>query len=195
MKKSIRIICVCSVLLMCFFAISNKADNRSNSDQKKNTNTVSSHKVNKKKYEEKIDWRKPSENKPYPSLTMEDYVLVDTKKNRAYIKNGNKVLYTMYCSTGSEKSPTPTGEFTIQERGEHFYNYQSGEGANYYVSFKDHGVYLFHSVPVDENGDYIESEASELGKSSNSHGCVRLSVPDAKWFYENAIEGMKVEII
>ncbi|WP_396133693.1 L,D-transpeptidase family protein, partial [Faecalibacillus intestinalis] len=26
------------------------------------------------------------------------------------------------------------------------------------------------------------------------HGCVRLSVPDAKWFYENIKEGTKVVI-
>src|SRR5699024_11470649 len=75
-----------------------------------------------------------------------------------------------------------------------FYNAQSGEGANYWVSFKDHGIYLFHTVPVDANGNYVVSEAEQLGKSSNSHGCVRLSVADAKWFYENIKTGTKVVV-
>lgn len=90
---------------------------------------------------------------------------------------------------------TPKGTFEIQaERGDHFYNAQSGEGANYWVSFKDHGIYLFHTVPVDANGNYVVSEAEQLGKSSNSHGCVRLSVADAKWFYENIKTGTKVVV-
>ena len=45
-----------------------------------------------------------------------------------------------------------------------FFNESSGEGANYWVSWKDHGVYLFHSVPIDASGDYIEEEAEELGQ-------------------------------
>lgn len=66
-----------------------------------------------------------------------------------------------------------------------FFNTQSGEGANYWVSFKDHGIYLFHSVPVDANDQYIVKEAQQLGKVANSHGCIRLTIADAKWLYEN----------
>ena len=47
---------------------------------------------------------------------------------------------------------------------------------------------------IDANGNYVVSEAEQLGKSSNSHGCVRLSVADAKWFYENIKTGTKVVV-
>ena len=39
---------------------------------------------------------------------------------------------------------------------------------------------LLHSVPIDASGDYIEEEAEELGQKANSHGCIRLTVADAK---------------
>jgi len=144
-----------------------------------------------------IDWQASSEKKAYPDVNKYPnmWVKVSIKKQRVYLMNGNKVLYTMYCSTGSKESPTPTGTFYIQsERGDFFYNAESGEGAKNYVSFLNHGEYLFHSVPTDQNGNFIESEAKELGKESNSHGCVRLSVADSKWFYDNIKEGTKVVI-
>ncbi|WP_235804118.1 L,D-transpeptidase [Ligilactobacillus hayakitensis] len=145
----------------------------------------------------KVDWRGPSEDKPYPDVNKYPnmWVKVSTTANRVYLMNGNQVLYTMLASTGARGMETPKGTFYIQgERGNHFFNQYSREGANYWVSFKDHGVYLFHSVPVDVNGNYIVKEAEQLGKQSLSHGCIRLSVSDAKWFYQNIKYGTKVVI-
>ena len=68
------------------------------------------------------------------------------------------------------------------------------EGANYYVSWKDHGVYLFHSVPTKASGAYNVEEAEKLGKSTGSHGCIRLSIPDAKWMSANLPVGTKIVI-
>jgi len=145
-----------------------------------------------------INWREPSEDKAYPNLKSypNAWLDVNTSKQRVYVRSGNKVLYTMYCSTGTGKdNATPHGTYYIQaERGKFFYNQNSGEGAKYWVSWKDHGIYLFHSVPTDKNGNYIESEAKQLGKTAASHGCVRLSVADAKWVYTNVPYGMKVVI-
>lgn len=144
-----------------------------------------------------IDWRKPSENKPYPHLYKYKnvWVHVSIKNKRVYIMSGRKVLYTMFASPGAPDSPTPKGKYFIQsERGYFFYNAGSREGAHYWVSFKDHGVYLFHTVPTDANGNYIPREAALLGKVSHSHGCVRLGVPDAKWFYNNIKFGTEVVI-
>lgn len=59
--------------------------------------------------------------------------------------------------------------------------------------YKDHGTYLFHSVPTDCNGNEIKEEAEKLGTPC-SHGCVRMSKEDAKWFYENISEGVIVSI-
>lgn len=139
---------------------------------------------------------KSSEKKPYVDLKKYQHVnvLVSIAKQRVYIRSNQKVLYTMYSSTGKNDT-TPRGQYHIQgERGQHFYNASSDEGANYWVSWKDHGIYLFHSVPVDHTGHYIPAEGQQLGKKAASHGCVRLSVSDAKWFYENIPENTEVTI-
>lgn len=144
-----------------------------------------------------IDWKLSSETIPYPNLPEYNQIWVDVsvKAQRVYIMNGNHRLYTMYCSTGTQSEPTPLGRYEIQsQRGNTFYNPKTSMGANYWVSFKDNGVYLFHSVPIDENGNYIETEAEKLGTQTGSHGCIRLSVQDAKWFFENIKTGTPVFI-
>ena len=153
-----------------------------------------------------IDWQKSSETVPYPDLSKVKnlWVKVSLKGNRTYLYDGSKLIYTMYSSggvyqkdakTGKMKSTTPTGTFYVQaERGDSFYNQELGEGANYYVSWLNHGEYLFHSVPTKADGSYNLKEAAKLGKSTGSHGCIRLSVPDAKWMEQNLPEGTKVVI-
>lgn len=142
-------------------------------------------------------WQHSSENRPYPNVNQYPrlWILVSKKKQRVYLINHGKVLYTMYASTGTGKNNTPTGTYHIQaKRGLSFFNAKSGEGARYWVSWKNHGEYLFHSVPVNRQGQYLINEAHNLGKTANSHGCVRLSVPDAKWMYQNIKQGTKVVI-
>ena len=153
-----------------------------------------------------INWHKPSETVAYPNLatTKNLWIKVALKKCRVYIMSGKKVIYTMYCSGGVYQrnpkthkmvSTTPTGTFHIQNvRGDSFFNNKLGEGANYYVSWKDNGVYLFHSVPTKANGQYNVKEAKKLGKHPGSHGCIRLSVADAKWFHTAVPTGTKVVI-
>lgn len=153
-----------------------------------------------------IDWKKSSETKPYPDLTKVNnfWIKVDLKKNRTYLMSDNKVIYTMYSSggayhldkkTGKQVSDTPTGTFYIEpERGDSFFNSSLNEGANNWISWKDHGVYLFHSVPTDGSGNYNVTEAKKLGKEAASHGCIRLSVPDSKWMSQNLQTGTKVVV-
>lgn len=141
-------------------------------------------------------WKLPSETKAYPNLKKHKhaFIKVSIAKQRVYIMaSKKKVLYTMKCSTGKKSSPTPKGTFHIQNRGTHFYNASSKEGANYWTSFKGWGIYLFHSVPVNKHVKYVRSEAKKLGKRA-SHGCVRLSVADAHWIYSHVPYKMKVVI-
>ena len=90
-----------------------------------------------------------------------------------YVKSGGQTIYTMIASTGVDDA-TPHGSYTIDTRGEHFYNAEEGMGADYWVQF--YGSYLFHSVPTGEAfGDYLPEEGAKLGQPA-SHGCVRLAV-------------------
>lgn len=137
----------------------------------------------------------PSETTPYPNLGQHPnaWLSVSLRDQSVSVIDGNKVLYKMICSTG-ENDATPHGTYYIQqERGQSFYNGASGEGANNWVSFKDHGIYLFHSVPVNAFGQYIQWEADNLGYPA-SHGCVRLTVADSKWIHDNVPTGMRVVI-
>lgn len=138
------------------------------------------------------------ENVTYPDLTKYPNlsVSVSIKKQRMKILSGDETIFEAVVSTGMDKEEhaTPVGDFVIEpEREEYFLNADSGEGAKYAVSFRDHGIYLFHSVPVDENGDIIQDEAERLGQPS-SHGCIRMTMENAKWFYENIPEGIPVHV-
>lgn len=208
MNRLTKMLAVAGVLFLAVFLISLRFHPATSKVKTQDSNQVSVSKLPKEKktkkkkvdkrpsYMRAVNWKKSSETKAYPDLTKYSnvWIQVSIAKQRVYIRNNKKRLYTMYATTGAKNS-TPTGTYHIQaERGEFFYNAQSKEGAKYYVSWKDHGVYLFHTVPTNSQGQFIVKEAKKLGKKANSHGCVRLSVPDAKWIYTNIKEGTKVVI-
>ena len=139
---------------------------------------------------------KKTQPKVYPDLSKypNAWLKVSLKHQRVYIMNDNTKLYTMLASTGMNNS-TPTGTFTIEpERGTYFYTPRFKEGAYDWVSWKDHGVYLFHSTPTDEQKHVLPGPEADLGKRPSSHGCVHLSLADAHWVYQHVPTGMKVVI-
>ncbi|WP_430732203.1 L,D-transpeptidase [Apilactobacillus ozensis] len=190
LKKKLLFLVWSFTLIMTLTACGSKANANSKShvSDVKKTSSVQTTTIN---------WKKPSENKPYPNMNVkkQNWLSVSISQQRVYVMSKqNKVLYTMNCSTGANNA-TPRGSYHIQaERGNHFYNAASKEGANYWTSWKDHGIYLFHSVPVDKHGKYVVSQAEELGKKANSHGCIRLSIADAKWVNQKVPFGTKVVI-
>lgn len=185
-------------------AVTAKQNHKSTNKQNK---TRGKGQVNGSHMRTPIDWHQSSETVPYPDLkkVKNFWIKVSLKKNRTYLYDGQKLIYTMYSSggvykkdpkTGKMKSMTPTGTFHAQaERGDSFFNQRLNEGANYYVSWLNHGTYLFHSVPTKPGGAYNVKEAKKLGKSTGSHGCIRLSIPDAKWMSANLPVGTKIVIV
>ncbi|TDA65553.1 MAG: murein L,D-transpeptidase [Clostridia bacterium] len=121
------------------------------------------------------------------------WIDVNISEQKVRIYEGDRLIKEMLASTGIEDKPTPLGSFKIQNRGGWFFNPKYQQGAKYWVSFKDWGVYLFHSLAMDENQEIIPEEAAKLGRPA-SHGCVRLEVENARWVYENVPEGTPVEI-
>lgn len=152
-------------------------------------------------------WDRPTLKGGYPDIsryahakkkTDRIWIEVSLRKQRVYIRRGPYTLYTMYASVGKnyEKTKdyhrTPVGHFRIEKRrGTTYYDPTRGYGARYWTAFKDEGLYRFESVPFDENGNVIKSEASRLGRSVDkkhnikAYGSIRLSVPDAQWIEEN----------
>ena len=114
-----------------------------------------------------------------------------------YEKSGGKwkPIRAMLCSTGLKKpgKETPRGTYYMGGRrqwGVMFF----GVYAQYCTTIS--GDYLFHSVQYNKQRNYKSQptdEFNKLGKHA-SHGCVRMSVMDAKWIYDNCKAGTKVTI-
>lgn len=118
------------------------------------------------------------------------HVSID-KQNVTVYDAKNRVIESFVCSTGLPGEDTPKGTFKTQLKGYSFFSQSCQEGGYYYTQFS--GNYLFHSVPFDKNRDIIPVEAAKLGTEA-SHGCVRLSIDNAKWIYDNIPRGTKVVI-
>ena len=103
----------------------------------------------------------------------------------------DNLIKSLKCSGGTAENPTVTGTFTTNQKIYYAWVSKFNMGAYYWVRF--YGAYLFHSVPFDKNGNIIVQEASKIGTPA-SHGCVRMALEDAKWFYETLPLGAKVTI-
>jgi lipoprotein-anchoring transpeptidase ErfK/SrfK len=117
-------------------------------------------------------------------------VWVDICRQLTYIFSGSKGNWmlnrTIQCATGKNESPTIRGTFTVSQRGDWFYYPRYRSGAKYWVGFN--GDYLFHSITFDASGSIKDAT---LGKRASS-GCVRMSVEDSRWIYNNIPTGTTV---
>jgi lipoprotein-anchoring transpeptidase ErfK/SrfK len=128
-----------------------------------------------------IDYSNPGNFKIDVNLTAQ---LVSIYYNDNLVKS-------LKCSGGTAESPTITGTFTTNQKIYYAWVPKFNMGAYYWVRF--YGAYLFHSVPFDKNGNMIAEEAAKIGTPA-SHGCIRMSLEDEKWFYETLPLGIKVTI-
>ena len=125
-------------------------------------------------------------------------IVVDISDQRVYVgkwtgKAYTKLVKKFKCSTGKDNTPTPTGTYQALGRG---------SGDWYY--FKDYNCYakwgyvivggiLFHSVTFNSAKQLNKSSVRNLGHKA-SHGCVRLSIKNAKWIYDHCPSGTTVVI-
>lgn len=126
--------------------------------------------------------------------SLTPYLLhVDLNNQKTYVYKGTKnnwdLLKTFDCSTGISNETTPTGVYTIKEKGKWFFSEKYQQGGKYWVQF--YGDYLFHSLPY--NKDQSKIVDYTLGKPA-SHGCIRLEENNSKWIYDNIPSGSKVVI-
>lgn len=105
-------------------------------------------------------------------------------------KNGTyKPHKAFVCSVGYA---TPTGTFSLGEKLR--WHLLDGPSYGQYCS-RITGSILFHSVWYysQNKADQSYIQYNKLG-STASHGCVRLTVADAKWIYDNCPSGTRVTI-
>lgn len=118
---------------------------------------------------------------------------VSLEKQKTYIYKGKadkwKLIKTFSCSTGMSGENTPSGSFSTKEKGDWFFSDKYEQGGKYWTQIT--GDILFHSVP------FAKDKTTVLDYTMNkpsSHGCIRLSIDDAKWIYNNIPKGSKVLI-
>ena len=125
-----------------------------------------------------------------------DYAILVNKAMNCvtiYIPDGKGAyapVKSMVCSVGREGHGTPEGQFKTSN----YYDWRlmkDGTYGRYAVRFNKH--ILFHSVPYySQSPDQLEWDQYNLLGEAASLGCVRLSVADAKWIYDNCKVGTPV---
>lgn len=118
---------------------------------------------------------------------------INISNQKTYIYSGKpdnwKLIRTCPCSTGINGEETPVGSFSTKEKGDWFFSDKYEQGGKYWTQIT--GDILFHSLPFAKDKSTILDYT--LNKPS-SHGCIRLSIEDAKWIYTNIPKGSKVII-
>ena len=112
-------------------------------------------------------------------------VLVYGNDNGKY----TKLVKVFTVSTGAQ---TPLGVYRTSDK--YVWHQLVGNVWGQY-STRITGHILFHSVPyLKQTKDSLEYWEYNLLGTKRSLGCIRLTVIDAKWLYDNCPKGTKVEI-
>ncbi len=140
--------------------------------------------------------------KPTPAPTPIPYAITVDVQNQVTTvygldENGEytKVVRQMLCSTGTRANPSDVGDWVLSgrnARGAYFPKW--GGHAHYWTKIND--SIAFHSVLYSAPSDTMTLKVSSyknLGKRA-SHGCIRLTLADSKWIYQNIGAGTVVTI-
>lgn len=120
-----------------------------------------------------------------------NYTIKINKATNVVTVYSNGAPYKAFvCSTGNA---TPIGTFNTSQKLR--WHVLDGPSYGQYCTRIVNGV-LFHSVWYYANGNYASQSYVQYNKlgTTASHGCVRLTVADAKWIYENCPLGTSVTV-
>ena len=100
----------------------------------------------------------------------------------------------MLCSTGKVGTPSPVGDWVLNGRKAKWcYFPKWGDYARYWTQIN--AKVAFHSpIYSSPSNKAMKINSYNMLGSRASHGCVRLSVADAKWIYDNVGAGTVVTI-
>ncbi len=109
---------------------------------------------------------------------------------------GYTTLYKSFlCSTGTKSNPSTPGTYVLSGRKARwcYFSKWGGSKAQYWTKIDEE--IAFHSV-IYSDYDEMTLKTSSLSKlgTRQSHGCIRLTVADSKWIYDNCGEGTVVII-
>lgn len=103
--------------------------------------------------------------------------------------NYTKPYKAMICSTGKATPKSGTYKITYKYRWLRLFGDVYGQYSTRIVK-----NILFHSVPyLEQRADTLEYEEYDKLGTTASAGCIRLTVQDSKWIYDNIPSGTYVE--
>lgn len=117
---------------------------------------------------------------PYGDDEQERSFIVDLSDQKVHYFKGDQLIKTSRCSTGTKKNPTPTGNFVITDR-------TKDKVSNLYDDAK---MPYFQRFSCSEIGFHEGATYSGF----LSHGCIRLPMSMAKYFWSEAKIGDRVTI-
>lgn len=139
--------------------------------------------------------RPTPEPTPVPfAITVDVNNQVTTVYGRDEQGDYSVVIRQMLCTTGTKSNPSDVGDWTLNGRTARWcYFPRWGGHAQYWTRINS--SIAFHSVIYNtvNTMDLSVKSYKNLGKRG-SHGCIRLTVADAKWIYDNVGEGTVVTI-
>lgn len=118
------------------------------------------------------------------------WVEISLKKQKLYLYQGGKIIFKTSVSTGLARYPTPAGRFKVwakfryddmtggsRTRGDYYYLPKVPYVAYFYQGYSLHGTYWHKN----------------FGRPM-SHGCINLSISDARYLYSQITVGTPVII-
>lgn len=136
--------------------------------------------------------------KGYPAVgTYKIIVDIAHQVTMVYTKDaeGNYTVPVRYmlCSTGKNDC-TPKGTFKMDKYHVRFSQFVRDKTYGQYWT-QIRGAIYFHSILYSQfdTSSYIEEVWERFGKA-DSHGCIRLTVPDAKWMWYHIAPGTECVI-
>jgi lipoprotein-anchoring transpeptidase ErfK/SrfK len=118
------------------------------------------------------------------SSAGEHWIDVNLSQQRVYAYAGDTVVNSFLVSTGTWQTPTVTGQFKIWVK----LLSTTMTGPGYYLPGVPYTMYFYKDYGL--HGTYWHNNFG----TPMSHGCVNLSIPDAKWLYDFSSVGTLVNV-
>ena len=97
------------------------------------------------------------------------FVMVDLSDQKVYLYCNTDMVFESACTTGSDKTPTDVGAFSVYERTNQRYFSEEAQARYMWANF-DHGN-GFHDAPWEPESKF---GSNSYRKRNGSKGCVRL---------------------
>jgi hypothetical protein len=136
-----------------------------------------------------------------PAITKDTYKIIIDKKTQIFtvLSQDEEGAYTvvvrqMPCSTGRVDKDTPVGTFKIGTKARWLSSQKYGTFEQY--ASRIVGSIWIHSTIFKKKdpNTLVKSSFKNIGRPA-SMGCIRLSVGDAKWVFDNCPKGTAVQIV